>query len=347
MKLGVVFGAKSFEHEISIVSAIVLKNVLKQELSFIFCDKERKFYLIEPTDMRANFFSSGKYKKCKKLFLMACGFYTHSLFGVKRLEVDVYINLIHGMDGEDGKFASLFDFYGISYIGPRLEASVMSYNKELTKFLAQKVGVKTLDYEMITYEELPKFALPIILKPARLGSSIGVSVVKDESEFEYARDVAFEFDKEVLVEPFIEGVKEYNLAGCMIDGKMRFSIVEEPKKKEFLDYEQKYMSFSNESKAQEARIDEELRDRLKENFVKIYGFGFEGAIIRCDFFVIEGEVYLNEINPNPGSLANYLFEDFEAMLNALAASRLPKERKINIDYKFINSITSAKGSGKI
>ena len=62
MSLGVIFGAKSFEHEISIVSAIVLKNVLKQELKFIFCDANRDFYLIEQKDMRANFFSSGKYK---------------------------------------------------------------------------------------------------------------------------------------------------------------------------------------------------------------------------------------------------------------------------------------------
>ena len=65
-------------------------------------------------------------------------------------------------------------------------------------------------------------------------------------------------------------------------------------------------------------------------------------MIRCDFFEINGEVYLNEINPNPGSMANYLFDDFEGTLERLAAS-LPKEREINIDYKFINSITSAKG----
>lgn len=346
MNLGVIFGAKSFEHEISIVSAIVLKNVLKQELKFIFCDANRDFYLIEQKDMRANFFSSGKYKNSKKLSLAKGGFYAHSLFGANKVECDVIINLIHGMDGEDGKIAALFDFYGVKYIGPRLEASALSYNKELTKFLAQKAGVKALDYEMLTRQSEPKFHYPIILKPARLGSSIGVSVVHDDSELAYAKDVAFEFDKDVLVEPFIKGVKEYNLAGCRIDGKIKFSIVEEPKKKEFLDYEQKYLSFSNENKVKEAEISEELKQKLKFNFSKIYDCGFDGAIIRCDFFVIDDEVYLNEINPNPGSLANYLFEDFESTLNALANS-LPKEHEIKIDYKFINSITSVKGSGKL
>lgn len=342
MRFAVIFGAKSYEHEISIVSAIALKNVLKQELAFIFCDKFREFYLIESKDMRANFFSSGKYKNCKKLTLKNGGFFASSMFGEKKIEVETVINLIHGMDGEDGKIAALFDFFGISYIGPRLEASAMSYNKELTKLLALKAGVKTLDYEVIRRETVPTLALPIILKPSRLGSSIGVSVVKDDNELAYALDVAFEFDKEVLVEPFIEGVKEYNLAGCRIDGNIRFSIIEEPKKKEFLDYEQKYMSFSSESRAKEADIGNELKAKLKESFDKIYGCGFDGAVIRCDFFVIDGEVYLNEVNPNPGSLANYLFTDFESMLNEISKN-LPKERNVPIDYKFINSITSAKG----
>lgn len=346
MSLGVVFGAKSFEHEISIVSAIVLKNVLKQKLKFIFCDADRGFYLIEEKNMRANFFSSGKYKNSKKVFLSKGGFFTHSLFGINKVDCDVVINLIHGMDGEDGKMAALFDFYGIKYIGPRLEVSALSYNKELTKFLAQKANVKALDYEMLTRQSEPKIAFPIILKPARLGSSIGVNIVHDASELAYAKDVAFEFDKDVLVEPFIKGVKEYNLAGCRIDGKIKFSIIEEPKKKEFLDYEQKYLSFSNESKVKEADISEELKQKLKFNFSKIYNCGFDGAIIRCDFFVIDDEVYLNEINPNPGSLANYLFEDFEGTLNALVSS-LPKERDIKIDYSFINSITSVKGRNKI
>ncbi|WP_170020043.1 D-alanine--D-alanine ligase [Campylobacter sp. RM16190] len=342
MKFGILFGARSYEHEISIVSAIALKNVLKSEPMFVFCDKFREFYLIEAKDMKANFFSSGNYKKSKKLLLKNGGFFAGGMFGEKKIEADVFINLIHGMDGEDGKMAALLDFYEIRYIGPRLEASAMSYNKELTKLLAVKAGVKVLKYEVLRRGDTSNFALPVILKPVRLGSSIGVSVVKDDSELEYAQDVAFEFDTEVLVEPFIEGVKEYNLAGCKIDGKIKFSIIEEPKKKEFLDYEQKYMSFSSESRAKEADISEALKAKLKESFERIYSCGFDGALIRCDFFVIDDEVYLNEINPNPGSLANYLFDDFEATINALAKN-LPRERDIRIDYQFINSITSAKG----
>ena len=342
MKFGIIFGAKSYEHEISIVSAIALKNVINGEIGFVFCDKFREFYLIDLKDMRANFFSSGKYKNCKKLSLKQGGFYVSGLLGDKKLGVETYINLIHGMDGEDGKIAALLDFFGIRYIGPRLEASALSYNKELTKFLARKAGVKTLDYEVVDKSKLPSLKLPVIIKPLCLGSSIGVSVVKEDKELEYALDVAYEFDKNVLVEPFIEGVKEYNLAGYKANGEIKFSIIEEPKKKEFLDYEQKYMSFSGESRTKEADISEELKNKLRSSFEKIYNCGFDGAVIRCDFFVIGDEAYLNEINPNPGSLANYLFSDFNSAINELSVN-LPREKEINVDYKFINSITSAKG----
>ena len=82
--------------------------------------------------------------------------------------------------------------------------------------------------------------------------------------------------------------------------------------------------------------------KLRDSFAKIYEFGFEGAIIRCDFFVVDGEVYLNEVNPIPGSLANYLFHDFNAVVDAVSHS-LPRPRRVKIDYKYINDIKSAKG----
>jgi len=343
VKFGIVFGGVSFEHEISIVSAVALKGVMKDDLTFVFVDKDRSFYLIEPQNMRANYFSSGKYKESKKLILTRGGFATHGLLGVKLVEVDSFVNLIHGADGEDGKLAGLFEFYGVRFVGPRLEASVMSFSKVLTKYLALKCGVKTLEFEVIHRGEKPKMPLPYILKPARLGSSIGVGVVRSESELNYALDVAFEFDSEVVVEPFKEGIREFNLAGYAGEnGEVKFSFVEEPAKKEFLDFDQKYTGFT-QKKIGEAEISGELKANLQDAFRKLYtGGGFFGALIRCDFFEENGEIYLNEINPNPGSLANYLFADFNEALRELSRN-LPSGQKINVEYNFINQITSAKG----
>ncbi|MFT7879373.1 MAG: D-alanine--D-alanine ligase [Sulfurimonas sp.] len=344
MKLAILFGGSTYEHEISIVSAITMKKVFKKtELSFIFIDAERQFYLIEPEKMKSNFFSSGAYKKSKKLQLKQGGFIIDGLFGSKEVLFDALLNLIHGRDGEDGKIASLMEFYNIPFISPRLEASALSYNKLYTKFLAQSLGVKTVAYQHLSKNEERKLTMdyPVIVKPVRLGSSIGVSIVHNDEELDYALDVAFEFDTDVIIEAFIDGVKEYNQAGTFTR-EWELSIVEEPHKEEFLDFEKKYMDFSRDSQVLSADIDEELASKIQETFKKIYDPLFKGAIIRCDFFVIEDEVYLNEINPIPGSMANYLFSDFEAMVERVV-NTLPEEQKIQINYDYIHSIQSAKG----
>lgn len=221
--IAVIFGSASFEHEISIVSAIAMKKVLDNELLYIFIDKHREFYLI-PTDIiKSNLFSSGDYKKFDKLELNNDGFVKKSLFGTKKIEFDVALNLVHGGDGEDGVLAGLFKFYNISFIGPRTEASVVSCNKYLTKSYLKSCDVKSIDYEY--YNKNDKIDIdnfPVIIKPVRLGSSIGISIVKDKKELDYALDVAFEFDDEIIIEPFIQGIKEYNLAGTKIDGEFNF-----------------------------------------------------------------------------------------------------------------------------
>ncbi|HED6746426.1 TPA: D-alanine--D-alanine ligase [Campylobacter coli] len=344
MKLAILFGGNSYEHEISIVSAVVLKKVINTDLTFIFCDEKRRFYLIPSEKMNSKTFSGGAYQKEKELFLRQKAFYHKSLWSEKNLDLDCVINLIHGRDGEDGKIASLLEFFDIKFIGPRVEASVLSFNKEFTKLYAQSVGVKTLDYQMLRKSQKQDFTahFPCILKPARLGSSIGISIAKNEKELDYAKDVGFEFDADILVEDFKSNIKEYNLAGCMIKDEFIFSIIEEPKKKEFLNFEQKYLSFSGHNELIEADLSEELKQKLKDNFAKIYNPLFKGALIRCDFFILDNEVYLNEINPNPGSLANYLFKDFNKIIEQLALS-IESEKKIKITYEFLHSINGQKG----
>jgi D-alanine-D-alanine ligase len=347
MNIAILFGGSSFEHEISIVSAITMKKVLKKStLTYIFVDANREFWLIDTDKINSKLFSSGEYKKGKQLTLKKGGFFAEGMFGSKRVEFDAALNLIHGRDGEDGKIASLMEFFSIPFISPRMEASALSYNKLYTKFLAESLGVKTVAYEYLSKNDERKIemAYPVIIKPVRLGSSIGVSIVKDASELDYALDVAFEFDSDVIVEPFIEGVKEYNQAGCLTDA-WELSIVEEPQKEAFLDFEKKYMDFSRDSQVLAADIDDVLKEKIQDAFKKIYDPLFRGSIIRCDFFVVDNEVLLNEINPIPGSMANYLFDDFEGMLKRLLR-HLPKEQKITIDYQYIHSIQQAKGKAQ-
>jgi D-alanine-D-alanine ligase len=342
-KIAILFGAKSFEHEISIVSAIAMKNVLKNQLVYIFIDNNREFYEIPNNSIKSKLFSSGEYKKCKKLNLVKGGFETPGIFSNKQIEFDIVLNLIHGGDGENGTISSLLDFFNIDYIGPRVEASVVSCNKFLTKSYAKSIDVKTIDFKHFTKnDEITIETYPVIIKPVRLGSSIGVSIVKEESQLAYALDVAFEFDDEIIVEPFIDGILEYNLAGAKVNGKLEYSIVEEPQKEEFLDFDKKYLDFNRTARVNCADISNELETKLQEKFSKIYNSLFEGSLIRCDFFVVKDEVYLNEINSIPGSMANYLFDDFQKIIDGISKS-LPKQKDIIINYEYVNKIQSAKG----
>ncbi len=345
MKIAIVFGGVSFEHEISIVSSIAMKDVLNDELTYLFLDSSRDMYHI-PTDIiKSKLFSSGEYKKFDKVYFQKGGFYKKGgLFSKeKTIDFDVVLNLSHGGDGEDGILSSVLDFYNIPFIAPRTEACVVSSNKFLTKGYAASVGVNTLDYKYFTKgEKVIVDSFPVILKPVKLGSSIGVSIVKTQEELEYALDVAYEFDNAIIIEPFISGVKEYNLAGTKVNGEFKFSIIEEPQKTEFLDFDKKYLDFSRTSKALEVDLGEKLNNEIKESFRRLYNTLFEGSIIRCDFFVVNDTVYLNEINSIPGSMANYLFEDFATLFNNVAKS-LPVKKHIPITYEYVNKIQASKG----
>lgn len=344
MKLAILFGGASFEHEISIVSAItVMEKLPRFELSFVFCDQDHTFYLVDRANMKAKYFASGDYRKAPVLTLMQGGFLQKRRLGSTEHKLPV-LNLIHGADGEDGTVASLLSFHDVPFIGPRTDASVLSFDKRMTKWFAAGRGIKTVAYEELHASGGRKLEtpMPCIVKPSRLGSSIGVSVVKDEAELDYALDVAFEFDDSVIVEPFLGGVKEYNLAGYRGAEGIVYSIVEEPQKNEFLDFDKKYLDFARTGEVGRAEIDGALEVKLKSAFASIYEGLFEGALIRCDFFVVDGEVYLNEINPIPGSMANYLFGDFPAAIADLLEN-LPQPRRPKVDYKYIHSINAAKG----
>jgi D-alanine-D-alanine ligase len=342
MNFLIIFGGSSFEHEISIVSAITLKEKIKKHnLSFVFVDSNRDFYLIDKKNMKSKYFASGEYKNSQKIEITKGGFkYTKGILKKEYyVNFDVAINLIHGRDGEDGKIPAMLEFFGIKAITPNIEASVISYNKLYTKMYAKELGVGVIEYETINSPKT-KFDFPVIVKPARLGSSIGVSVAKTQNEFEYAFDVAREFDELILVEPFIEGIDEYNLAGFKA-GEFVFSNIEKVEKSEYLDFEKKYMDFSRKN-IMLSNVDAKIASKLKDAFKIIYNTTFQNALIRCDFFVKDNEVFLNEINPIPGSLANYLFDNFDEALEKLA-NNLKTEEKITIDYQYINKIQMAKG----
>jgi D-alanine-D-alanine ligase len=344
MKFAILFGGESYEHEISIVSAITVGRLLRSTPLYIFLDTDGNLYEIPNSKLNSKLFKSREYQKEKRLSFISGGFTTTGFFK-KEFKGYTLLNLIHGGQGEDGVISGLLEFFKIPYIGPRKEASTLSYNKHLTKIFADSIGIKTVNYEILYLGEerrLQKLSYPVIVKPLSLGSSLGVKVAKSDEEFQYALDVAFEYDNGVIIEDYIEGVREYNLAGIETD-KFTLSMIEEPQKGgDILDFEKKYLDFSRDSAVLEADIDNDLKLQIKDSFKKVYSPLFRGSLIRCDFFVISDEVYLNEINSIPGSMANYLFNDFETVLTELSQN-LPNVGNISVKYEYIDSIQSSKG----
>ncbi|MBZ7994316.1 D-alanine--D-alanine ligase [Campylobacter canadensis] len=338
MKKAIIFGANSYEHEISIVSAITLSNIL-EDVKFIYVDFEHNFYLIDKKNMNAQFFAKKDFKKQKRIYISNGGFYEKSLFSQNKIDIDLIINTIHGKIGEDGTMAALLDFFNIKYIGPRINASSISIDKHLTKLYANEVGVKSLKY-YLNPTSTQGLEFPLILKPANLGSSIGIAIANNSSEFAYALDSAKEYDDKIIAEPYFENIQEINLAGYFDGEKIVFSKFEEPKKNGHLDFSQKYLVFK-QKEIQEVKLSEEIQNKLKDAFSKIYMPLFKGALIRCDFFIKDNEIFLNEINPNPGSYANYLFDDFEKELNSLANS-IKNNENIKENYSFLQKIVQAK-----
>ncbi len=343
-KTAVIFGGNSYEHEISIISAISLSGILKQELIFIFIDNKREMFLIESKNLKASYFSSLDYKKSSKVVFENKGFLKQGFLKTTSIKCENAINLIHGKDGEDGTITSLLKWFDFKYISPSIEASAISYNKILTKIYAKEINVNILDYEAINKTNTKtKLNFPIIVKPSTLGSSIAINIANNKDELDYFIDIALEYDDKILLEPFILGIKEYNLAGYFNtnENKFHFSKIEEVKKDKMLDFDTKYLDFAREESIKEADINENLKKEMKEAFSKIYNTMFINSIIRCDFFIYENKVFLNEINSIPGSMANYLFDDFEKAVHNIFSS-FKKDKKINIEYSYIENIRKAK-----
>ena len=342
LKIGILFGGNSYEHEISIVSAISLKNELEFDLLFIFIDENRDLFLIDSEHLKASLFADKGYKKYPLLSFANKGFNQKSLFKDKFIDCENIINLIHGQDGEDGSISSFLSWYGFSYISPSIEASVLSYNKILTKLYAKANNINILEYEILKDTKNPKtkFDFPVIIKPAKLGSSLGINIAKNQEEFVYYIDEALEYDKNILIEPFIEGVEEFNLAGYFTYD-LHFSKIEQVNKKEILDFDTKYLDFARDDKIKEANISDELKDKMYLSFKKVYGDMFKNALIRCDFFIYKNDVYLNEINSIPGSLSHYLFDDYNKIIQDMFKT-FRANKKIKITYNYINKIKKAK-----
>jgi D-alanine-D-alanine ligase len=257
------------------------------------------------------------------------------------VHVDVVINAIHGTGGEDGTLLGALELAQVPYVGPGVAAAAVGMDKHLTKLVAKAAGIEVLDHERIERAEWEadadavvrrvreRFPGETVVKPVTLGSSIGVARCTGDDELREALELAFELDRQALVEPFATGAVELNVAVLGRPGEIvAVSEVERPIGSDSgLSFEDKYMRAGGKGAAKgssadktggmaaqdrviPADVDPAWREAVKERAVTAHHALRLAGVTRYDFFVFEDgpRFVLNEPNTVPGSFAFYLFE---------------------------------------
>lgn len=358
------FGGKSTEHDISVITGVLTLNALdktKFAPLAVFVDKDGSCYCGEGLNS-LTFYKNVDYKRLKKVFF---SFNDNVLYCKKGrkiqafVEVNAAINCMHGVNGEDGSLCGVMQLCGVPLVSPDIFCSAVSIDKDCAKLVLNALGVPNADYETVERDVFFKnknavlgrlqnaLGFPQIVKPARLGSSIGIKKVENEIELENAVSAAFSFDCKVVCERYLPASLDVNVAVYRANGKVFVSPPEEAfTANDLLTFEDKYCGAKNGANLRKSFSgNKEISEKMREYAKLIYErLGFSG-IVRFDFLSSGGEVYLNEINAVPGSMAYYLFcdkiSDFSSLLCELIASAEGDFRKkANCITSFNSSVLS-------
>jgi len=316
--IAVFFGGETVEHDISIITGVLMLNTIdKNKFSPIpvYVDNDGSWYTGEML-FDLDFYKNKDLSRLKKVTLISGD---NKLYIIKKsknkplLSIAVAINCMHGERGEDGSLSGYLNMCKIPLASPSMLSSAISIDKAFTKVVLKALSIKTVPYAVVENELehqkiINKLGLPLIIKPNTSGSSIGIKKADTKEEFLSAVNEAKRFSECVIAEKYLEEKIEINCSAYKNKiGEIKVSECERPYSDgNVLSFEDKYLFGKREFPA---NIEKCFSDKIKETTKKIYEkLNFFG-IIRIDFFIYKGEIYVNEINSVPGSLAYYLFTD--------------------------------------
>ena len=394
LNIAVFFGGESVEHEVSIISAHQAIEALdknKYNVIPVYVSKERKLYVSDLLKDMSN------YKDLKHLISQCTQVsitsednrvvirpVKPSLFGPKELgTIDVAIPVMHGTNGEDGTIQGFFEMLKVPYAGCDLYGAAIGQDKVLQKNVLSDNNLPITNWfwlygsEMDTHQseildKVHRLIYPVIIKPARTGSSVGISIAHNDEEYLACFDEARQYDEKIITEKVVKPMREINCSVVGDSYSCVASVLEEVSsvsQDELLSFSDKYLGGSKSTKsegskgmASTARIvpapltDEQTRlvQQLAKETFRVLG---TSGICRIDFLMDADtkKVYVNEINTIPGSLAFYLWQaagvSFSELMDKLIELALDRERRrskmtfsyeTNILSNF--SASSAKGS---
>lgn len=383
-KIGIFFGGRSVEHEISVISALQAIEALdksKYEAIPVYITKKGVWYtgpaLFDSDNYRD---MAALVRRSTEIFMMP-EFGNHRLYRKKRslfcksvvAELDIALPVLHGTNGEDGTVQGLLELTGIPYAGCGVLASAVGMDKIAMKMMLHESGIPVIDYVWFTDKQWgasrdalvsgieDRIGYPVIVKPSNLGSSVGISRAADRETLIRAIGTAQQYSQRILVEKMIDPLREINCSVLGSTDDHRSSVCEEPLRSgEILSYADKYMSGGKNSKGMRStkrRIPADLSQETADTIRRLAGETFRvlscDGVARVDFILDEraDKVYVNEINTIPGSLSFYLWEatgvPFAELIDTLVNQALKRAReKEQKTVSYDQNIFSMGGSGK-
>ena len=366
IQVAVFFGGKSVEHEVSVISAMQAIAALdrsKYDTIPVYLPKEGGMYTGPGFDRVESYknipalLEGGRQvslaRQDSKVVLLSS---VKKLFGTEQQAtcVDVALPVLHGTFGEDGSLQGMLEIMGLPYAGCDVLSSAMCMDKASAKMALRAADLPVLDdlvLDAYHYEQSPETVLsalethypyPVIVKPANLGSSIGISKADSREKLSAALDLAFRFSQRVIIEPALIHLREINCSVLGDSRKARASVCEEPvAQDEILSYKDKYQSGGKSGKSEgmsslsrviPADLPTEKSISVRKLAVKAFQALDCSGVVRIDFLwdTLHDVFYINELNTIPGSLAFYLWEatdlTFPALLDELIELAFARSR---------------------
>lgn len=361
--IGVFFGGRSTEHEISVISANQAINAIdkdKFDVVPVYITKQGKWYtgdaLLEMSNYRN---TASLLEKCQEVYMKPI-YGDYNLYKAKKpmfgsdvfAKFDVVIPVLHGSNGEDGIFEGVLETIGIPYAGCSTLASTNGMDKITMKMILQASGIPVVDYLWFTdrqwfekRDELigdieKKLGYPVIVKPANLGSSVGIGRAHDRDDLIDKINTAEQYSSRIIVEHMVDNLQEINCSVLGDCDDYQTSVLEEPiKSGEILSYTDKYMGGSKGKTGMQSaqkRIPADLPESetalIKDLAGKTFAVLSCHGVSRVDMIIDRDNrnIYVNEINTIPGSLSFYLWEasgiKFDKLMERLVSLALKRKR---------------------
>lgn len=390
--IGVIFGGRSTEHEISVISASQAMAAIdreKYDVTPIYITKQGHWYTGAPL------FDVKNYRHIPELLKQCTEVYMRPVYGDYNLypanpkgffsssamkpvgKLDVVIPVLHGTNMEDGIFEGVLQTIGIPYAGCDVLSSANGMDKITMKMILRANDVPVVDYVWFTDKQWhtrrnalieqieDTLGYPVIIKPANLGSSVGIGSAHDREQLKARIDDAERYSTRIIVEHMLADMQEINCSVLGDCDDYRTSVLEEPiKSGDFLTYEKKYMGGGKGSEGMQSsqkRIPAELPDDVTKEIQRLAGETFRvlscHGVSRVDVMIdrTDGQIYVNEINTIPGSLSFYLWEatglSFDKLMDELVKLALRRKREegmktVSYDQNIFNLTGGAKGGLK-